>query len=133
MNRKQWLKTFLDLADSNSPTIEYRKKLRLKARELGPHVQNIARYRAELAEILSGEAKVAAEAAAETKKLEDAKKRREERAIARRIQLDREEEASVENTRRTSREAQGEPEVSSGNDASESGASPADSEPDVDA
>ncbi len=57
MERKEWLETFLRLADSNATTLQYRKLLRLKANALAPHVKNLSVYRQELQDIYEQEKK----------------------------------------------------------------------------
>lgn len=55
MKRKEWLQTFLNLVDKGRPTIEYRKKLRIKVNELPKYIKNIGKYRKELEALLKKE------------------------------------------------------------------------------
>ena len=55
MTRKQWLETFLHLADSGAAAIDYRKRLRLKTNVLGIHIAKLGSYREELAAIIKQE------------------------------------------------------------------------------
>jgi hypothetical protein len=48
MDRKLWLETFIKLAVSGAPAIEYRKKLRIKVPQLGVHVKRLSAYMEEL-------------------------------------------------------------------------------------
>lgn len=61
MERKQWLETFLKLADNAAPAIEYRKRLRIMSNALGPHVKRITEYRKELQDIYDYENEVQAQ------------------------------------------------------------------------
>ena len=56
MDRKQWLKTFIELAVSGAPAIEYRKRLRIKIPQLGPHVKRLSVYMQELEALEAKEA-----------------------------------------------------------------------------
>jgi len=57
MNRKQWLETFIELADSGAPALQYRRKLGLKTNVLGTHVKQLGLYRDELNNICEQEEK----------------------------------------------------------------------------
>jgi len=59
MTRKEWLETFLNLADRNASSIEYRQKLGLRAQKLPAFVKNIPGYRKELALLLEEDKHVA--------------------------------------------------------------------------
>lgn len=59
MNRKEWLETFLFLADNNKSAREYRRRLGLKPQELRGHVRSIPQYRLELERIEQEEKKKA--------------------------------------------------------------------------
>ena len=74
MERKLWLKIFLDLADQGKPALLYRKKLRIMLRQLPGHVRKIPKYRAELAEILKKEQ----EEQEEMRRVEEDKQRKRE-------------------------------------------------------
>jgi len=55
MNRKEWLETFLRLADKGANTLEYRRYLRIMAKDLPAHVRAMDNYRRELNELYSTE------------------------------------------------------------------------------
>lgn len=58
MTRKQWLKTFLHLADSGAAAVDYRKKLRIKTNVLGKHINKLGEYRKELTDIIAEEERI---------------------------------------------------------------------------
>lgn len=55
MEKRKWLETFIELADSGAPAIEYRKRLRIKVPQLKKHVNKLGEYRKELNDILEEE------------------------------------------------------------------------------
>ena len=55
MDRKQWLETFLKLADTGAPVVAYRRHLHLKTNVIKLHVGRISAYRKELADIVAKE------------------------------------------------------------------------------
>lgn len=60
MTRKEWLETFLKLADNDAPCVDYRKKLRIvNAKDLSHHIRKLTDYRHELKAINDNEARVA--------------------------------------------------------------------------
>jgi len=73
MERKEWLKTFIDLADRNAKALEYRKALRIKAQLLPVHVRNLEAYRRELSDLEKVERrnKVAMSSKTKEKKVDD--------------------------------------------------------------
>jgi len=48
MTRKEWLETFLTLADRNAPAMQYRRKLGIRAQKLPTFVRQIGSFRKEL-------------------------------------------------------------------------------------
>ena len=55
MTRKEWLETFLHLADNNAIAMEYRRKLGIRAQKLPTFVKRIPGYRKELAALRAEE------------------------------------------------------------------------------
>lgn len=55
MERKEWLKTFIWLADNNRPALEYRKRLGVAHAKLPVIIKKLPAFRKELAEILEKE------------------------------------------------------------------------------
>jgi len=55
MRTRQWIETFLRLADSGAPATDYRRQLGLKTNILGKHIARINEYRKELAAIKAQE------------------------------------------------------------------------------
>ena len=53
--RKEWLETFINLADGGASSLEYRRKLGILAQHLPPHVKSLTAYRNELGEIKQSE------------------------------------------------------------------------------
>lgn len=80
MDRKQWLETFLELADKGAPTLEYRKRLRIKVNPLRDHIKNIGSYRKELQDIKDEEERTREKA----RKADAARKRRLESRLQKR-------------------------------------------------
>lgn len=81
MERKEWLETFLWLADNNRPAIEYRKRLGVKHNKLPVIIKKIPAFRKELADILAAEqaekdrAELVKKLKEERKKLKDEQKK----------------------------------------------------------
>lgn len=55
MDRKTWLLKFIELADSNAKTLEYRRHCRIIAQHLPRHIAKLPEYRAELEKLLEAE------------------------------------------------------------------------------
>lgn len=49
MTRKEWLQKFIELIDTDAPTLEYRRHFRIKAQHLPLYIKNTDAYREELA------------------------------------------------------------------------------------
>jgi hypothetical protein len=55
MTRQEWLEKFIELADGNAPTPDYRRYCRIKAQQLPRHVRRLAEYRTELKTLQAAE------------------------------------------------------------------------------
>jgi len=80
--RKQWLETFIGLADKGAAAIEYRKRLRIKSAPLQVLIKKLTKFRHELNEIVEQEEAVKKKEIARANRLKAAeaarRKRREE-------------------------------------------------------
>ena len=82
MERKKWLETFIRLADTNRPAIEYRKRLGVAHATMPITIKRLPAFRRELEEILKAEEEVKLKSELAEKKAKEAKEKKH--AIAQR-------------------------------------------------
>jgi len=85
MTRKEWLETFINLADGGAKCVEYRRKLRIKAQNLPTYIKSLGGFRRELGAIKEKEKAAIVKAEYERKKREAKNKAIEKKVVSKNL------------------------------------------------